>query len=107
MPIKQISALELQEKLQTDFAPLLLDVREPNEYEFCSIKGSHHIPMNSVPERLNEIDKEKDCVVICHHGRRSQQVANFLEQAGYSKIYNLAGGIEAWSVDCDNTVSRY
>ena len=107
MSVIQISAKELQLKLQEDTRPLLLDVRELHEYEFAKIDGSLHIPMNQVPQRLSEIDVSSGCAVICHHGMRSQQVAAFLVHSGLTNIYNLSGGIDAWSVECDNTVSRY
>lgn len=107
MSVTQISATQLQLKLQNDVKPLLLDVREPFEFEIASVKGSLYIPMNQIPQRLSEIDVSSGCVVICHHGIRSQQVADFLVHSGFNDILNLAGGIDAWSIKCDNTVSRY
>ncbi|MCF6252832.1 MAG: rhodanese [Methylococcaceae bacterium] len=107
MSIIQISAKQLHKKIQGDVKPLLLDVREHNEFEFASIEGSQHIPMNQIPLRIQDIDASKECVVICHHGIRSQQVADYLVHSGLTGIYNLSGGIDAWSVECDNTVSRY
>ncbi len=107
MSIVQISAKDLQAKLASPEKPLLLDVRENNEFDYAHIEGSLHIPMGEVPRRVSEIDASIDCVVVCHHGVRSQQVAEFLQHSGFSNLYNLSGGIDAWSVDCDNTVSRY
>jgi len=107
MSIIQISANQLKQKLEGSVKPLLLDVRENFECEIAYIKGSLHIPMNQIPQRLNEIDSSKACVVICHHGIRSQQVANFLEHSGFTNIHNLSGGINAWSIECDNSISRY
>lgn len=107
MSVIQISARDLQKKLAGKVKPILLDVRELNEFQFACIEGSQHIPLNQIPQRIDEIKTEQDCVVICHHGMRSQQAANFLVHSGLSNIYNLSGGIDAWSVDCDNTVSRY
>mgnify|MGYP000350112077 FL=1 len=107
MSVIQISAKALQEKITGDVKPLLLDVRELNEFEYARIEGSLHIPLNQIPQRMDEIDRTVDCVVICHHGVRSQQAADFLVHSGLTNIYNLSGGIDAWSVDCDNTVSRY
>jgi len=107
MSVIQISAKELQLKLQVAKKPLLVDVREQNEVNFAQIKGSLHIPMNQVADRIKEIDSQSGCVVICHHGLRSQQVAAYLVHAGLSNIYNLTGGIDAWSLQCDHTVSRY
>ncbi len=107
MSVVQISARDLQEKLAGKVKPMLLDVRELNEFQFACIEGSQHIPLNQIPQRIDEIKTEPSCVVICHHGMRSQQAANFLVHSGLSNIYNLSGGIDAWSIDCDNTVSRY
>lgn len=107
MSVIQVSAKELQKKITEGVKPVLLDVREQNEFDFAHIAGSQLIPLNQIPQRMNEIDTNVDCVVICHHGMRSQQAAAFLVHSGFSNIYNLSGGIDAWSVECDNTVSRY
>ncbi len=107
MPVIQLSAKNLQKKIASDEVPLLLDVREPDEFQFAHIAGSKLIPLNQLSQRLNEIDSSKDCVVICHHGIRSQQAAAYLVHVGLTNIFNLSGGIEAWSLDCDSTVLRY
>ena len=87
--------------------PLLLDVREPWEWETARIEGSQHIPMREVPARLGEIDPDREVVAICHHGGRSQQVAMFLEKNGFSKVHNLQGGVDAWSHTVDPAVPLY
>jgi rhodanese-related sulfurtransferase len=87
--------------------PLLLDVREPWEYEKARIAGAQLVPMREVPGRLDQIDQDKDVIAICHHGGRSQQVALFLEKAGYTKVHNLVGGVDAWSRTVDPTVPLY
>jgi rhodanese-related sulfurtransferase len=87
--------------------PTLLDVREPGEYELCHVDGSLLMPMHTVPARLNELDDAADVVVICHHGARSMQVAMFLERNGFSSIYNLAGGVNAWAHDVDPAMRKY
>lgn len=88
-------------------APLLLDVREPWEFAHCSIAASQSVPMSQVPGRLEEIPREQDIVVICHHGGRSQQVALFLERAGYPSVHNLLGGVDAWAARVDPAMPRY
>lgn len=107
--MKQIRAHQLAEWLsdESQTRPLLLDVREPWEIEMCCLPDSQHIPMHSVPLRCEELDPEREIVVICHHGGRSMQVAMFLERKGYSAVHNLAGGVEAWAVDVDPTMRRY
>ena len=106
MTIKQITASELKTKLQgKEF--LLLDVREPNEFDYAHIADSLSIPLNQIPARLRELDMEREIVLICHHGMRSMQAANFLSQVGFNKLSNLVGGIDAWSLECDSSVARY
>jgi rhodanese-related sulfurtransferase len=107
MPVKQISAIELKNRLQKGDNLLLLDVRESNEFRYAHIDNSVLIPLNQIPNRLDELNAQQEIVVICHHGMRSQQAANYLEHSGFKNIANLKGGIEAWSCDCDSTVPRY
>lgn len=107
MPIIQHDVQQLQQRLDNGDKFILLDVREPNEYAFAHILGSLHIPLRQIPERMQELDNQLDIVVMCHHGMRSQQACLFLEQYGFSQLYNLKGGIDAWSLNCDPTVPRY
>jgi len=87
--------------------PLLLDVREPWEYERARIAGAQLLPMRELPGRLQELDPAQDIVAICHHGGRSRQVAMFLEKNGFSKVHNLVGGVDAWSRTVDPAVPIY
>ena len=87
--------------------PVLLDVREPWEFEKARIEGAQLMPMREVPGRLAEIDQDRDVVAICHHGGRSAQVAMFLEKNGYTKVHNLVGGVDGWSRAVDPTVPLY
>lgn len=107
MAIKQLPAPELKAKIDNQESLFLLDVREPNEFQYAHIGNSVLIPLNQLPQRLNELDKQQEIIVICHHGVRSQHAAQILEQLGFSDISNLRGGIDAWSVYCDTTVLRY
>ncbi|MGZ8223762.1 MAG: rhodanese-like domain-containing protein [Methylobacter sp.] len=107
MPVKQISAIELKNRIKKGDNLFLLDVREPNEFRYAHIDNSVLIPLNQIPSRLDELDAQQEIVVICHHGMRSQQAANYLEHSGFKNIANLKSGIEAWSCDCDSTVPRY
>ncbi|MGZ4960040.1 MAG: rhodanese-like domain-containing protein [Methylomonas sp.] len=107
MPINQWSPQQLQQILQENKSVQLLDVREDNEFAYASIEGSLHIPLRELPARLGELDAERDLVVICHHGMRSQQACQFLQHSGFTRLYNLKGGIDAWSMACDSTVPRY
>jgi rhodanese-related sulfurtransferase len=107
--MKQITAPELAAWLADAGRerPVLLDVREPWEYEKAHIAGAQLVPMREVPGRLEEIEPHKDVVAICHHGGRSQQVAMFLEKAGFTRMHNLMGGVDAWSRTVDPTVPLY
>ena len=87
--------------------PLLLDVREPWEFEKCKIEGATLIPMNTIPARIEELDDDAEIVCICHHGARSMQVAAFLERHGFGRTFNLTGGIHAWAVQVDGTMPKY
>jgi rhodanese-related sulfurtransferase len=107
MPLQQLIATTLQSKLLQQEPLVLLDVREPREFEFAHIAGSILIPLQQLPQRWRELDPEKEIVVICHHGMRSQQAAEYLITAGFNKVSNLKGGIDAWSVACDTSLPRY
>ncbi len=91
--------------------PLLLDVREPWEAALASIRIegvlAQLIPMGQLPERYDELDRLQSIVCYCHHGMRSQQVVAFLQRQGFDSVYNLAGGIDAWSLQVDPGVPRY
>lgn len=93
-------------------APLLLDVREPAEWEAASVAadGSFttvRMSMRTVPARIGELDPARPIACLCHHGARSQQVAMFLAQHGFAQVANVAGGIDAWSLQVDPSVPRY
>lgn len=87
--------------------PLLLDVREPWEFAICCIEGSLNVPMGHIPQSLDTLEPGQETVVICHHGIRSAQVGYFLEQAGFKRVINLTGGIDAWSQEVDPLTPRY
>jgi rhodanese-related sulfurtransferase len=106
MTVKQLSATELKNRIEKEQL-FLLDVREPNEFQYGHISNSVLIPLNQIPNRLNELNPQQEIVVICHHGMRSQQAANYLAQSGFKNISNLTGGIDAWSCHCDSSVPRY
>ncbi len=87
--------------------PLLLDVRESWEFEKCHIDGSQLMTMATVPARAGELQRDQDIVVICHHGGRSFQVAMFLEQQGFPRLFNLNGGVDGWALQVDKAMPRY
>jgi rhodanese-related sulfurtransferase len=104
----EISVAQLHTLLASPEKPLLLDVREPWEYDTAHIDGSTLIPMNEIPGRAHqELDEEAPILVLCHHGARSLSVAAWLRQQGFYKAQSVSGGIDAWSRQIDPQVPRY
>ncbi|MCK5262412.1 MAG: sulfurtransferase [Gammaproteobacteria bacterium] len=106
--MREFDAQQLEQYLKAcDSRPLLLDVRQPWEYDICRIAGSQLIPMGKIPTELDELDKDRETVVICHHGIRSRQIGYYLEQAGFDNVINLKGGVDAWAKVIDKTMATY
>jgi adenylyltransferase/sulfurtransferase len=103
----EIDVVALKKMLDRGEKPVIIDVREVDEYNICKINGSKLIPLGQVPQRLNEIPKDKPVVIHCHHGPRSMRAVQFLTQQGYTNCRNLAGGIDEWSAQIDPSVPRY
>ena len=106
MTIPEISPAEFVARRERGDDLTLLDVREDWELGVASVPNIVHIPMGQVADRLQEIDQSKEVVVLCRSGRRSLEVAKFLQQNGFRAV-NLAGGILAWSRDLDATIPTY
>src|SRR6202522_4886408 len=104
--VPEIQVEELKRRLDAKEDFVLLDVREPHEYQICNL-GGKLIPLNDLPNRINELDSSRDIVVHCKMGGRSAKAVAFLQQAGFAKVKNLAGGITAWSERVDPTVPKY
>jgi rhodanese-related sulfurtransferase len=102
-----ISVRELKEKMEAGDSIMLLDVREPFEYEIARIDGSALIPLNELSGRLDELDPEKEIVALCKSGARSASAVQLLQSAGYARSVNLAGGIDAWADEIDPTMPKY
>jgi rhodanese-related sulfurtransferase len=112
--IDQVHPRDLGDWLQaarTHGEPLVLDVREPWEWQTASVRADgfelQTLPMRAVPVRLSELDATRPVACLCHHGGRSMQVAAFLKQHGFSHVANIAGGIDAWSREKDPAIPRY
>lgn len=106
--IKPLDVRELRDRLKAKGdKPLILDVREDWEVRTARLPDSLHIPMRQIPVRAGELPKDAEIVVLCHHGVRSLQVANFLAHHGFKNLYNLTGGIDAWAKDVDPTMPIY
>ncbi len=106
--IRQLTARELEKRIEKVNAPLvLLDVREPWEWGVCRIPGSITISLGEIPARTEELSRDVEIVVLCHHGIRSQHASMFLERAGFTNIKNLVGGIDAWAREVDPKMPTY
>lgn len=107
--MQQLSAPQLADWLADPArpTPVLLDVREPWEFQTCHIEGALPIPMNVIPARQQELEPDAPVVCICHHGARSMQVAAFLEQNGFTQVANLTGGVHAWALQVDRSMPTY
>jgi adenylyltransferase/sulfurtransferase len=104
--IPQMSVQELKLRRDAGEQVFVLDVREPWEYQLANI-GGKLIPQNDVPQHMNELDRNQEIVVQCKSGGRSQRIAEFLAQNGYTNVKNLAGGILAWADQIDSKVPKY
>jgi adenylyltransferase/sulfurtransferase len=104
--IPQLSVRDLKKRIDAGENLFILDVREPFEYQIANI-GGKLIPQNEVAQRLGEIDRDREIIVQCKSGGRSQQIAEFLKRSGYDRVVNLAGGILAWSAEIDPKVPKY
>ncbi len=107
--VAELSPTEFCERWPSIGAPhvVLLDVREHVELELAAIAGALHIPMREIPSRLADLERDTPLVVMCHGGGRSRQVAHYLASNGFTQVFNLRGGIDAWSTEIDPQVPRY
>ncbi len=97
----------LKHRLDRGDALVMLNVREPGEIAIASLPRALHIPMGDIPSRIGELDPDSEIVVVCHHGLRSAQVAGYLVRMDFERVLNLIGGIDAWSLEVDQSVPRY
>ena len=107
--VKPIQAPELAAWLADEgrAKPILLDVREPWETRLCRINGSELVPMRTIPQRIKDLDTERDIVCICHVGARSLHAGMFLARHGFNSVFNLTGGVDAWARQVDPAMPTY
>ena len=105
--VEDITPKDLAQRMESDEKPQVLDVREDIERDIACIPGSLHIPMQQVPARVAELDRDRPIVIYCHHGMRSYQVACYLHEQGFAKVYSLGGGIDGYAMDVDPAMTRY
>ncbi|MGH9774712.1 MAG: molybdopterin-synthase adenylyltransferase MoeB [Candidatus Acidiferrales bacterium] len=104
--VPEMTPRELKARLDCHDDLFILDVREPHEYQICNLKG-YLIPLGDLPRRVSELDSSREIVAHCRSGKRSAEAAEFLRKAGFRKIWNLKGGILAWSDEVDPAVPKY
>jgi adenylyltransferase/sulfurtransferase len=102
-----ISPTDLKARIDRGNAPLLLDVREPQEYQAARLPGGVLVPLGDLVARQGELDPDIEIIVYCHHGVRSVNATAYLRSSGFPRARNLVGGIDAWSLTVDPTVPRY
>ncbi|UYZ63004.1 rhodanese-like domain-containing protein [Hymenobacter weizhouensis] len=106
--LPELTPEELHARLQRGDDLQLIDVRQPEEFDYCRIEGSQLIPLGDLPGRAEEIDPDRPAVLICHHGVRSMQALGYLQhRLGLENLLNLRGGIHAWSLRVDPSVAVY
>jgi adenylyltransferase/sulfurtransferase len=105
----EITALELKVKMDEKQDFVLIDVREPNEFDIARIPGSTLVPLSQLPNRYKELEKYKgkEIAIHCKSGVRSRKAINFLKQQGFDRLVNVAGGISEWSNQVDSSVPKY
>jgi len=104
--MKETTVQELKEKKDRNDDFTLLDVREPHEYQISNIDGTL-IPLDDLPGRTDELEKDKEIVVMCRSGARSAQAVKFLENKGFENVSNLVGGVNAWAKEIDTSLPVY
>jgi len=106
--MRQLSPQQVLELIKrSEDKPILIDVREDFETEVCSINGAINIPLRNIPEAIEELDSQREYVLICHHGMRSQRACITMESQGFARLINLVGGIDAWACNIDPKMKRY
>ena len=107
MSFKTITPGQLEERRGRGDAPLVVDVREPEEFELARVEGAELLPLSRFQEWAGALDPARETVVMCHHGIRSAQVCAVLARQGFARLHNLSGGIDRWSAEVDRRVPRY
>jgi rhodanese-related sulfurtransferase len=105
----EISVREAKRLLESPQPPRLIDVREADEWKICHVPGAEHLPLSQWPELAQQklSDVAEPLLILCHHGTRSAHAVEFLRRRGFANVTNVAGGIDAWSVEIDPMLARY
>ena len=103
----EITPQELKSRLDGHDRPVLVDVREDWETKLCRLENAVHLPIEELEFRTDELNRDDEIVVYCHHGVRSAAVADYLRRLGFPRVCNLAGGLDAWAATIDRSMRRY
>jgi len=103
----EVEVAQVAERLRAGDQFVLLDVREPWEFELAQLPNAKLVPLSTLPAAASELDTEAEYIVYCHHGMRSAMAANWLKSRGYARVSNMTGGIDRWSVVVDRSVPQY
>ena len=105
--LANLTPLQIRDALASRADILLVDVREPAEHAIAHIIGATLIPMRSLPEEIAALPLDREIILLCHHGMRSEMAGNFLLAQGFSRVSHMVGGIDRWSDDVDPAVAKY
>jgi adenylyltransferase/sulfurtransferase len=105
--VNEITPQDLKTRLDRNDRPVLVDVRDDWETKLCRLENALHIPMEELEFRAEELNQQDEIVVYCHHGVRSAAVADYLRRLGFTRVRNLAGGLDAWAATVDRSMRRY
>ena len=107
MPFKEVRPAEIKRRLEAGETLEVIDVREQNEYDYAHVEGTTLRPMSQIQSWWQDLPRDRELVIMCHHGGRSAQVCAALHGAGFEHLTNMTGGIDAWSTEVDPSVPRY
>jgi rhodanese-related sulfurtransferase len=105
--VPEFNVLELAKRLAQPNPPVIIDVREADEYAYAHIAGAQLKPLGDIQQWAGELDREAEYVLQCHSGGRSAHAAGYLQSLGFKRVFNLRGGIDAWSKLVDPSIPRY
>ncbi len=105
--LSNLTPAQIRDALATRTDVVLVDVREPAEYAIAHIDGATLMPMQSIPQELGTLPRDKEIILHCHHGMRSEMAGNFLLAQGFTRVSHMVGGIDRWSDEIDATVVKY
>ena len=105
--LSNLTPTEIRDALASRSDVMLVDVREPAEYAIAHIDGATLIPLRTLPQQLDALPREREIILHCHHGMRSEMAGDFLLAQGFPRVSHMIGGIDRWSDDVDATVAKY